>query len=97
VIVAFKAQSSLARVDKSLTESATRSERAKALASRTKIALGAGPSVSERAQVMMATGVSADELARRLAEDSDVEYAVPELPGGLEWYEALGARDRVKC
>ena len=78
VIVAFKAQSSLARVDKSLTESATRSERAKALASRTKIALGAGPSVSERAQVMTATGVSADELARRLSEDSDVEYAVPD-------------------
>jgi len=27
---------------------------------------------------MTATGVSADELARRLSEDSDVEYAVPD-------------------
>ena len=54
------------------------SARAGALAARLGIELGAGAAVSPLAQVVLANGLSSDELAARLSQQSDVEYAVPD-------------------
>ena len=51
-------------------------KRADALTRRTGVALAAGRSVGQRAQVLMARGVDSAALARRLAADPDVAYAV---------------------
>jgi serine protease len=50
--------------------------RADALSKRMGVSLRAGAAVSERAQVVLADGMSATDLAQRLARESDVEYAV---------------------
>jgi len=75
VIVKLKADSGTLQM-KSFSESATRSDRAKALAARVGVALDAGPAVSPDTQVVIATGMTSEELAQRLGEDSDIEYAV---------------------
>ncbi len=76
VIVKFKADSPLLR-RQALSAPAT-SERAASLSSRVGLALSAGAAVSERMQVVTATGIGSAELAQRLAAQSDVEYAVPD-------------------
>jgi serine protease len=40
--------------------------------------MGAGPAVSEHAQVVLASGIESADLAARLARERDVEYAVPD-------------------
>lgn len=77
VIVKFKAGSAL------LTERAqvasAGAERAQLLSQRVGVALNAGASVGDRAQVLAARGISSGELARRLAALPDVEYAEPDV------------------
>ncbi len=53
---------------------ATAQRRAERLAARTGVALSAGPAISERAQVVLADGIDAVALARRLADDPEVAY-----------------------
>lgn len=53
-------------------------EQAKALGARTGVMLRAGAGVAERAQVLFADGVTSEQLAERLAAESDIEYAVPD-------------------
>ncbi len=77
VIVKFKADSPLLR--RQVQSASPNGERAATLGQRVGLALSAGASVSERAQVVTASGVSSAELARRLAAQSDVEYAEPDL------------------
>ncbi len=54
------------------------SERAHALGQRMGLALRAGASVADRTQVMFASGMTSEQLAQRLAAESDIEYAVPD-------------------
>ena len=76
VIVKYKAASTL------LKESIAAEEKpaalAKAMSERTGIAFRAGASVADRTHVLFATGFTSEQLAARLAADSDVEYAVPD-------------------
>ena len=83
VIVKYKADATLAR--KTVQAAATPSEAASALASRAHslgarvgIALAAGHGVAARMQVVTATGMSSEQLAQRLAQDAEVEYAAPD-------------------
>ena len=71
VIVKYKESSSLLKQAQSLDRSAS-------LATRLGLPLKSGLRISERAEVVMTSGVSSEELAVRLAETSDVEYAVPD-------------------
>ena len=50
--------------------------RADRLAARAGVPLSTGAAISERAQVVLASGIDASALARRLAADPDVESAV---------------------
>ena len=83
VIVAFKADAGLlrkhamaARADAAAVGT-TLAARASTLGARIGRNLQAGAAVGERAQVMRAAGVDATTLARQLAADPDVAYAVP--------------------
>jgi serine protease len=51
---------------------------AESLGARTGLALRGGMGVAERTQVMFASGMSSSQLAERLTQDADVEYAVPD-------------------
>ena len=77
VIVKFKADSSLMRMQ-ALSATGQHTERAQALGQRMGMALRAGAGVAERTQVVFANGMSSEQLAQRLAAESDVEYAVPD-------------------
>lgn len=70
VIVKFKADGATAKI--------TGAARAKALTKRIGRMLADGPAVSERAQVITGSGTTSAELAQRLAQEPDVEYAVPD-------------------
>ena len=101
VIVQFKAGSSLL-VNKATSEPGMRVERAKALAARTGRTLDAGPAVAPRAQVVLATGVSSEVLAAALAQDSEIEFAVPDrrvhasdVPNDPLYLHGLGASGPV--
>ena len=83
VIVAFKAEATLLRkhalgvqADRSAVQSALE-QRAGTLGARVGRTLQAGAAVGERVQVVRAAGVDAATLARQLAADPDVAYAVP--------------------
>ncbi len=75
VIVKFKSGAELLQKSAATPEAAP-AVRADALSKRTGLPLRAGAALSERTQVVMADGISAAELAQRLARESDVEYAV---------------------
>ncbi len=78
VIVKFKADSPLLR-KRSLSVAMQHGERAEALGQRIGLGAGrlrAGHGRSERAQVVTASGIGSAALAARLAQESDVEYAV---------------------
>jgi serine protease len=77
VIVKYKADSELLRkqVQSAGQEPA---QRAQALGQRLGLALAAGHALGERAQVVFASGMTSEALAERLAQESDVEYAVPD-------------------
>ena len=77
VIVKVRAGSPLASARASSAAAAT-AARADALGARLSLPLRAGATVSELAQVVFASGLTSAELVERLAEDSDVEYAVPD-------------------
>lgn len=77
VIVKLRADAPLV-ARKALASARDRSERAEALGARLGRPLRAGRSLSEHAQVVFATGVTSQALAERLAQDPDVEYAVPD-------------------
>ena len=77
VIVKLKADSPLLR-GQALVAGAERADRAQALGRRLGLAMRAGRALSERAQVLLAGGTTSAELARRLAREPDVEYAVPD-------------------
>ncbi len=83
VIVAFKVEAGTLRKhamsarDNTATVGATLAARASTLGARVGRTLQAGAAVGERVQVMRAAGVDATTLARQLAADPDVAYAVP--------------------
>jgi serine protease len=77
VIVKFKADSTLLR-----KQAASAGERhaaqAQALGARVGLPLAAGHGIADRMQVVFASGMSSEALAARLAQEKDVEYAVPD-------------------
>ena len=83
VIVKFRADAGIARRyalaagHDAATVQVRLASRAAALGTRTGRALQAGPAVDERTQVMRAAGADSAALARQLAADPDVEWAVP--------------------
>jgi serine protease len=77
VIVKFKADSSPASAQ-ALSATAAAAARAAALGARLGLSMSAGGSVSVFAQVVFASGITSIELAQRLSQESDVEYAVPD-------------------
>lgn len=77
VIVKYKADSTLLR--KQILAAGERHEaQAQALGARVGLPLRAGIGISERSQVVFATGMTSEALAARLAAQADVEYAVPD-------------------
>lgn len=77
VIVKYKADSSLLR--KQILAAGERQDaQAQALGARVGLPLRAGIGISERSQVVFATGMTSEALAARLAAQADVEYAVPD-------------------
>jgi serine protease len=77
VIVKYKAESTLLR--KQILAAGERQEaQAQALGARVGLPLRAGIGISERSQVVFATGMTSEALAARLAAQADVEYAVPD-------------------
>jgi serine protease len=76
VIVKFKADSTLLR--RQALSATAASERATTLSARVGVPLTAGAAISERMQVLKASGIGSAELAQRLSAQSDVEYAVPD-------------------
>jgi serine protease len=77
VIVKFKTDSPLLR-EQTLSAAAHETSRAQALGQRLGLAMSAGAAVSDRSQVVFASGITSAELAQRLAQEADVEYAVPD-------------------
>ena len=77
VIVKFRAGSALASAG-GRSPSASTAARAAALGARLGLPMGGGALISDRAQVVFATGLTSAELAERLAREGDVEYAVPD-------------------
>ena len=83
VIVRYKADAALLRAHalsagNTGSHARTLDDRAAMLAVRHGLAIRAAGAVSERVQVVSAEGVSARDLAARLALDADVESAVPD-------------------
>jgi serine protease len=75
VIVKFRPGAELLEKAAATPEAAP-AVRADALSKRMGLSLRAGAALSSRTQVVVADGISAAELAQRLARESDVEYAV---------------------
>jgi len=78
VIVKFKPESTLLQQRQTLSAPAAQiaGSRAHALGQRMGLSLRAGASIADRTQVVLADGVNSTELAARLSQQSDVEYAV---------------------
>ncbi|HMN74774.1 MAG TPA: S8 family serine peptidase [Burkholderiaceae bacterium] len=82
VIVTFKADSAIARqqvlgsASRAETAAQRSTERAGVLGKRIGLALRGGANVSDRTQVVLASGISSEQLVRKLAADADVESAV---------------------
>ncbi len=77
VIVRFRADSPLLG-ESGVSAASVPAARAAALGQRLALPMSAGVAVSDRSQVTFAAGVTSAELAERLAQESDVEYAVPD-------------------
>jgi serine protease len=77
VIVKFRAGSSLVSA-RALSPTGATAARARALGVRLALPMSAGATVSDLTQVVFVRGVTSAELAERLAQESDVEYAVPD-------------------
>jgi len=77
VIVKYKSDSTLLR--KQIAAAGERqAAQAQALGARVGLPLRAGNGISDRSQVVFATGMTSEALAARLAAQADVEYAVPD-------------------
>ncbi|MGH8796460.1 MAG: S8 family peptidase, partial [Caldimonas sp.] len=83
VIVKYKADSVLLRktTQSAGTEAASAqlASRAQALGQRLGIGLSAGAGITERSHVVFASGIGSEDLAQRIAAQSDIEYAVPDV------------------
>jgi len=77
VIVKYKVGSPLLRKDV-LSAGAQHVLQSQALGARVGLALGTGAGVADRTQVIVASGMTSEQLAQRLASESDIEYAVPD-------------------
>src|SRR5579862_7001036 len=77
VIVKLKADSALLSA-KAGSAKAQLESNAQSLGTRLGIAMTSGAGVSERTQVIFASGMTSTALAQRLAQEPDVEYAVPD-------------------
>ena len=77
VIVKYKAAAALLR-KRALSVHDQHVLQAQALGQRRGITLRTGAGLHERAQVVFASGMSSQQLASKLAQDSEVEYAVPD-------------------
>lgn len=77
VIVKYKADSTLLRKHIQSADE-RRAAQAQALGAQVGLPLRAGIAISERSQVVFATGMTSETLAARLAAQADVEYAVPD-------------------
>ena len=75
VIVKFKADSPLLR-EQALSARTRHAARAQALGQRVGLALRSGAGLTERSQVVLASGIGSAALAATLARQGDVEYAV---------------------
>jgi serine protease len=75
VIVKFRADSPVLRMQ-ALSATSRPTAQALALGQRIGVALSAGRLVSERSQVVFASAMTSQQLAARIATQSDVEYAV---------------------
>jgi serine protease len=75
VIVKFRAGSTLLR-KQALASAGPQLLQAQALGQRIGIALTTGRGITDRSQVVFAQGMSSQQLAARIAAESDVEYAV---------------------
>jgi serine protease len=84
VIVKYKSDSTLVRKEAlSVNRDAAsyaieRAGRAQSLGARIGRELRAGAGITERSEVVLASGTTSEELARRLSAESDIEYAVPD-------------------
>jgi serine protease len=78
VIVMFKPDAKAVEAAALPGANGTARARAAVLSKRTGIALKPGAEVAERMQVVKASGIASDALARRLATDADVLFAVPD-------------------
>jgi serine protease len=77
VIVKYKVDSPLLRAHAQSTSS-DRADRAQEMGARIGIPLRTGRGITARSHVVFADGMSSADLARRLAQEGDVEYAVPD-------------------
>jgi serine protease len=82
VVVKFKSNASLlqkqaqsAKTNETFFEAKARSH-AEQLSTRLGLRLSAGRLLTERTQVLMADGMSSEQLVQRLSKESDIEYAV---------------------
>ena len=77
VIVKYRSDSALLRAPAAAVGE-QHARQARDLGARVGLELRAGAGLAERTQVLLAHGMTSDELARRLAAESDIEYAVPD-------------------
>ncbi len=91
VIVKYRADSALLQAPANAAPNA----RAHALGQRVGQPLRSGRAITSRSEVVYASGVTSAQLAERLAKESDVEYAVPDVrrhalvaPNDARYYSA---------
>jgi serine protease len=77
VIVKLKADSPMLG-DQALSATERQARRAKAMGQRLGLPMSVGAALSERMQVIVASGITSAELAQRLERQGEVEYAVPD-------------------
>jgi len=77
VIVKYRADSTLLR-KQALSVAGQQTLQAAALGNRIGIALDSGRAITERSHVVIGRGLTSQQLAARIAAQSDVEYAVPD-------------------
>ena len=77
VIVKYKADAVLLR-KRALSVHDQHARQAQTLGERHGLALRTGAGLHDRAQVVFGGGMTSEQLASRLAQDSEVEYAVPD-------------------
>ncbi len=78
VIVKYKADSPLL-AKSALAAPQRRASQVQALGQRIGLGLGIGPAITEQMQVVTASGLTSEQLAAKLASQSDIEYAVPDV------------------